>query len=102
MLLKREDSQPVFSFKLRGAYNKMVALLGADGAGARGHRRLGRQPRPGRRAVGRAGSAAGAVIVMPVTTPRVKVDAVRGFGGDGSRSCSHGDSYSDAYGARRR
>ena len=46
VLLKREDSQPVFSFKLRGAYNKM-AHLGAEQL-ARRHLRVGRQPCPGR------------------------------------------------------
>ena len=49
VLLKREDQQSVFSFKLRGAYNKM-AHLPAEQLGARRHLRLGRQPRPGRRA----------------------------------------------------
>ena len=51
VLLKREDQQPVFSFKLRGAYNKM-AHLSADAAAARRDLRLGRQPRAGRRAGG--------------------------------------------------
>ena len=53
VLLKREDQQPVFSFKLRGAYNKM-AHLSAARARARRDRRLGRQPRAGRRARGAA------------------------------------------------
>ncbi|MCK7499947.1 MAG: hypothetical protein MZW92_63535 [Comamonadaceae bacterium] len=57
VLLKREDQQPVFSFKLRGAYNKM-AQPGARGAGARRDLRLGRQPRAGRGAGGAASSAA--------------------------------------------
>jgi threonine dehydratase len=48
VLLKREDQQPVFSFKLRGAYNKM-AHLSAGAAEARRDLRLGRQPRAGRR-----------------------------------------------------
>jgi threonine dehydratase len=56
--------------------------------------RLGRQPRTGR---GLSASKLGtrAVIVMPTTTPQVKVDAVRGFGGE---VVLFGDSYSDAYG----
>jgi len=91
---KREDKQPVFSFKLRGAYNKMARLspsLLAKGvlcasAGnhaqgvAMGARRLGCQ----------------ATIVMPTTTPQVKIDAVRHFGGDNVQIVLHGDSYSDA------
>jgi threonine dehydratase len=92
VLLKREDQQPVFSFKLRGAYNKMAQLApeqlkrGVICASAGNH------------AQGVAMSAhrlgARAVIVMPVTTPQVKVDAVRALGGD---VVLHGDSYSDAY-----
>ena len=92
VLLKREDQQPVFSFKLRGAYNKMAHLTpaqlkkGVICASAGNH------------AQGVALSAhklgVRAVIVMPVTTPQVKVDAVRGFGGE---VVLHGDSYSDAY-----
>ena len=93
VLLKREDQQPVRSFKLRGAYNKMAHLSaeqlqkGVICASAGNH------------AQGVALSAhklgARAVIVMPTTTPQVKVDAVRGFGGE---VVLFGDSYSDAYG----
>ncbi len=92
VLLKREDQQPVFSFKLRGAYNKMSRLTpeqlarGVICASAGNH------------AQGVALSArkmgVRAVIVMPTTTPQVKVDAVRGFGGE---VVLHGESYSDAY-----
>jgi len=92
VLLKREDQQPVFSFKLRGAYNKMAQLTpeqlerGVICASAGNH------------AQGVAMSAhrlgARAVIVMPVTTPQVKVDAVKALGGE---AVLHGDSYSDAY-----
>jgi len=92
LLIKREDLQPVFSFKLRGAYNKMAALpkarreRGVIAASAGNHaqgvalaaRRLGCR----------------ALIVMPVTTPRIKVDAVRSRGAEVRL---HGDSYSDAY-----
>ena len=93
VLLKREDQQPVRSFKLRGAYNKMAHLSpeqlqqGVICASAGNH------------AQGVALSAsklgARAVIVMPTTTPQVKVDAVRGFGGE---VVLFGESYSDAYG----
>ena len=65
VLLKREDKQPVFSFKLRGAYNKM-AHLSAGAAHARRDLRLGRQPCAGRRAAARSASAARPLIVMPV------------------------------------
>ncbi len=92
VLLKREDQQPVHSFKLRGAYNKMAHLSpeqlqkGVICASAGNH------------AQGVALSAqklgSRAVIVMPTTTPQVKIDAVRAFGGE---VVLHGDSYSDAY-----
>lgn len=92
VLLKREDQQPVFSFKLRGAYNKMAHLTGEQlqkgviCASAGNH------------AQGVAMSAkklgCRAVIVMPTTTPQVKVDAVAALGGEVVLA---GDSYSDAY-----
>ncbi|MDP4028078.1 MAG: threonine ammonia-lyase, biosynthetic [Gallionella sp.] len=91
LLLKREDMQPVFSFKLRGAYNKMAQLTpeqlkrGVIAASAGNH------------AQGVALSAqklgCKAVIVMPVTTPQIKIDAVKGRG---AKVVLHGDSYSDA------
>jgi threonine dehydratase len=92
VLLKREDTQPVFSFKLRGAYNKMAHLTpeqlarGVICASAGNHAQ----------GVALAGRKLGckAVIVMPVTTPKVKVDAVAALGGE---VVLHGDSYSDAY-----
>jgi threonine dehydratase len=92
VLLKREDQQAVFSFKLRGAYNKMAHLTpaqlkkGVICASAGNH------------AQGVALSAhkmgVRSVIVMPVTTPQMKVDAVRALGGE---VVLHGESYSDAY-----
>jgi len=92
VLLKREDLQPVFSFKLRGAYNKMVRL-GADEL-ARGVIAAS----AGNHAQGVALSAqrlgCRAVIVMPVTTPQVKIDAVLARGAE---VVLHGDSYSDAF-----
>jgi len=92
ILLKREDQQPVFSFKLRGAYNKMVQLTpaqlqkGVICASAGNHAQ----------GVALSGRKLGtrAVIVMPTTTPQLKVDAVRAWGGE---VVLHGDSYSDAY-----
>jgi len=92
LLLKREDMQSVFSFKLRGAYNKMAQLppdllargVIASSAGnhaqgvALGAKRLGTQ----------------AIIVMPTTTPAVKVNAVKTRGGE---VVLHGETYDDAY-----
>ena len=93
VLLKREDTQPVFSFKLRGAYNKMVHLDAAA---------LGRGvicASAGNHAQGVALSArrlgCSALVVMPTTTPSLKVDAVSALGAE---VVLHGDSYSDAYG----
>ena len=93
VLLKREDTQSVFSFKLRGAYNKMAHLpkaaltRGVIAASAGNH------------AQGVALSAkrlgCKAVIVMPTTTPDVKIDAVRALGAE---VVLHGDSFTDAYG----
>ena len=92
ILLKREDLQPVFSFKLRGAYNK-IASLSAE--------RLKRGvicASAGNHAQGVALSAAKvgcrAVIVMPTSTPCIKVDAVRARGGE---VVLFGDSYDEAY-----
>ena len=90
--LKREDEQPVFSFKLRGAYNKMAQLpkealaRGVIAASAGNHaqgvalaaRRLGTH----------------ATIVMPVTTPQIKMLAVRNLGGE---VVLQGDNYDAAY-----
>jgi threonine dehydratase len=91
LLLKREDLQPVFSFKLRGAYNKMAGLprtrlaRGVIAASAGNHAQ----------GVALAAQRLGcrAVIVMPVTTPRIKVNAVAARGAE---VVLHGDSYSDA------
>ena len=92
ILLKREDQQPVFSFKLRGAYNKMAHLTpeqlekGVICASAGNHAQGV--------ALGAHKLGCRAVIVMPTTTPAVKIDAVRALGGE---VVLHGDSYSDAY-----
>jgi len=91
VLLKREDTQPVFSLKLRGAYNKMVNLSAEErGRGvvcaSAGNHAQGVAP-----SAGRLGCRA--TVVMPVTTPAVKVDAVRALG---ATIELYGDSYSDA------
>ncbi|MFD0668654.1 threonine ammonia-lyase, biosynthetic [Ramlibacter sp. MAHUQ-53] len=92
ILLKREDQQPVFSFKLRGAYNKMAKLT--PGQLERGVicASAGNHAQGVALSAHRLGSRA--VIVMPVTTPGVKVEAVKALGGE---VVLHGDSYSDAY-----
>jgi len=92
VLLKREDMQPVFSFKLRGAYNKMVHLppaalkRGVIAASAGNHAQ----------GVALAAQRLGckAIIVMPVTTPQIKVQAVLGRGAEVVLA---GDSYDEAY-----
>lgn len=94
VLLKREDLQPVFSFKLRGAYNKMAHLTpeqlarGVIAASAGNHAQGV--------ALGAAKLGCRAVIVMPTTTPQVKVDAVKARGGSHVQIVLQGDSYSDA------
>ena len=91
VLLKREDLQPVFSFKLRGAYNKIAHLSAAERA------KGVIAASAGNHAQGVAYSARQlglkALIVMPKTTPEIKVDAVRALGGE---VVLVGDSYSDA------
>ncbi len=92
VLLKREDMQPVFSFKLRGAYNKMAQLTpaqlkrGVITASAGNHAQ----------GVALAAQKLGckAVIVVPTTTPQIKLQAIASWG---AKVVLHGDSYSDAY-----
>ncbi len=92
ILLKREDMQSVFSFKLRGAYNKMAQLppeqlhQGVIAASAGNH---AQGVALGARQLGTT-----ALIVMPVTTPNVKVEAVKAWGG---QVVLYGDTYDDAY-----
>ena len=92
VLLKREDQQPVFSFKLRGAYNKMVRLPPEGLAGGVICASAGNHAQGVALSARRLGCKA--VVVMPVTTPRLKVDAVQALGGS---VVLHGDSYSDAH-----
>ena len=90
--LKREDLQPVFSFKLRGAYNKMANL---DAAALR-HGVVAASAGNHAQGVALAAQVLGcaATIVMPATTPQIKVDAVAKRGG---KVVLHGDSYDEAY-----
>jgi threonine dehydratase len=92
VLFKREDLQPVFSFKIRGAYNKIAQLSrisaqrGVICASAGNHAQgvaLGARTR-----------GIPAVIVMPFTTPEIKVEAVADLGGE---IVLHGDDYDQAY-----
>ncbi|WP_311221848.1 MULTISPECIES: threonine ammonia-lyase, biosynthetic [unclassified Acidovorax] len=92
VLLKREDQQPVFSFKLRGAYNKMAQLTpeqlarGVICASAGNHAQGV--------AISSRKMGVRAIIVMPITTPHIKVDAVKELGGE---VVLYGESYFDSY-----
>lgn len=90
--LKREDQQVVHSFKLRGAYNKMVSLSPDELARGVICSSAGNHAQGVALAANRLGTRA--VIVMPETTPELKVEAVRAHGAEIVLS---GDSYSDAY-----
>jgi len=92
ILLKREDMQPVFSFKLRGAYNKMAHLSVAQCARGVIAASAGNHAQGVALAAQRLGCRA--TIVMPVTTPQIKIAAVAARG---ARVVLHGDSYDDAY-----
>src|SRR5688572_30565883 len=92
VLLKREDMQPVFSFKLRGAYNKMARLSAGELERGVIAASAGNHAQGVALAAQKLGCAA--TIVMPVTTPQIKVDAVRARG---AKVVLHGDSYSDAH-----
>jgi threonine dehydratase len=92
LFLKREDLQPIFSFKLRGAYNKMSRLTPAELARGVVAASAGNHAQGVALAARHLGAAA--TIVMPVTTPRIKVDAVAALG---AVVVLEGDSYDDAY-----
>ncbi len=91
VLIKREDLQPVFSFKVRGAYNKLLQLSEAERksgviAASAGNHAQGL-------ALASKHLGVHAIIVMPVTTPSIKVEAVRRHGG---KVILHGDTYDEA------
>jgi len=92
VFLKREDQQSVFSFKLRGAYNRMRLLSAAERARGVICSSAGNHAQGVALAARRLGCAAR--IVMPRTTPAIKVDAVRNLGGN---LVLHGDSYDEAH-----
>ncbi|CAG1022781.1 threonine dehydratase [Methylococcales bacterium] len=90
--IKREDLQPVFSFKLRGAYNKIASLSGAEKRNGVITASAGNHAQGVALAANKLGIRS--LIVMPVTTPTIKVNAVRSRGGE---AVLHGDSYDEAY-----
>ena len=92
VLLKREDQQPVFSFKLRGAYNKMAQLSVAERARGVITASAGNHAQGVALAAQRLSCKA--TIVMPITTPKIKIQAVETRG---AKVVLHGDSFSDAY-----
>src|SRR5215472_10880043 len=92
VLLKREDQQPIFSFKLRGAYNRMAHLSAAERSRGVVAASAGNHAQGVALAARRL--ACKATIVMPVTTPAIKVQAVQAHGAE---VVLHGDSYSDAH-----
>lgn len=96
VLLKREDLQPVFSFKIRGAANKIAELSEVERA--RGVVAASAGNHGQGVAMAAAKAAIEATIVMPRTTPPIKVEAVRRHG---STVLLEGDSYDDAYAAAR-
>ena len=91
VLLKREDLQPVFSFKLRGAYNKLLQLSEAECAAGVVAASAGNHAQGLALAAQKMGIKA--TIVMPRTTPQIKVDAVRSRG---ARVVMQGDTYDEA------
>jgi len=95
--LKREDLQPVFSFKLRGAYNKLATLSDSELVNGVICSSAGNHAQ----GVALAAQCRGvrAVIVMPVTTPSIKVGSVKSLGGE---VVLHGDTYDDAYAHARK
>ena len=91
VLLKREDTQPVFSFKVRGAYNKMARLARADAARGVVAASAGNHAQGVALAARRLGMEA--LVVMPETTPAIKMDAVRRLGAE---VVAHGLSFDEA------
>ncbi|MEM9782316.1 MAG: threonine ammonia-lyase, biosynthetic [Pseudomonadota bacterium] len=95
--LKREDQQPVFSFKLRGAYTRLAQLSAEERA--RGVLAVSAGNHAQGMALGAARLGLDCVIVMPTTAPRIKIDGVRALGATAVLS---GDSFDEAQGEARR
>ena len=94
ILAKREDLQPVFSFKCRGAYTKMYRLSPEERARGVICSSAGNHAQGVALAARRLGIKA--VIVMPATAPAIKVEAVRRLGGEYVQVVLHGDFYDEA------
>jgi threonine dehydratase len=92
VVLKREDLQPVFSFKIRGAYNRIARLSPAERAAGVLCASAGNHAQGVALSAKRLGITA--TVVMPVTTPPIKVDAVRYLGGE---VVLHGDTFEEAH-----
>lgn len=92
VLLKREDLQPIFSFKIRGAYNKIARLSPAARAAGVICASAGNHAQGVALSALRLGLLA--IVVMPVTTPQIKIDAVRHWGG---KVVLQGDTFDEAY-----
>lgn len=92
VFFKREDLQPVFSFKLRGAFNRMFQLTAEERARGVVAASAGNHAQ----GVALSGTKLGikTTIVMPKTTPEIKIKAVQAFGG---KAVLHGNSYDEAY-----
>lgn len=91
VLLKREDLQPVFSFKVRGAYNKLLQL--SDEELSRGVVAASAGNHAQGLALASKHLGVSAIIVMPVTTPSIKVNGVKRYG---AKVVLHGDAYDQA------
>ncbi|KAE8911785.1 L-threonine dehydratase biosynthetic [Phytophthora fragariae] len=100
VLLKREDMQPVFSFKIRGAYNKMASLSAEEKAAGCVCCSAGNHAQGVALSARKLGIRA--MIVMPLATPDIKVNAVRHHGGDCVDIVLHGKTFDDAAAEARR
>ena len=92
ILLKREDLQPIFSFKIRGAYNKLAKLKKSGFSGSVIAASAGNHAQGV--AYGAKSLKLKALIVMPITTPAIKVDAVKNYGG---KVLLYGDTFDEAF-----
>lgn len=100
VFLKREDLQPVFSFKIRGAYNKMASLSAAEKAAGCVACSAGNHAQGVALSARRLGVRA--TIVMPLATPEIKIRSVRQHGGEWATIVLHGKSFDEAAAEARR
>ena len=92
IFLKREDLQPIFSFKLRGAYNKLSKLKQKGSSSAVVAASAGNHAQGVAYSAKKLGLKS--IIVMPITTPLIKINAVKNFGG---KVVLYGDNFDEAY-----